>query len=212
MGETDLILGSKGFSFQTSAAVRTATPYYEHDPCELVPLIYDRNTNAAAAADGRAATTKTQGETNKLVPEPQYTPTGRFPEEGTDAFKEICSWTDPIDAADAHCTVFVKPHPEEHEGLAMWVSAIGAGYIIAKQKKCKFKLSYGDVDLSDIIKTTPFIKGDHVDYWKVPSNFQCNVADACYELYSAGSPSFPEIVGVSEENFPFAEVPVYRKC
>ena len=214
MGESDLIVGTKGFSFQTSAAVRTATAYYEDDTCEEVPLIYERGETAD--------TNKDEGGTSKNIGAPpappappaavapsKYVATDRW-DPNTEAYKRECSWTDSPETIRPQCTILVRPNPQEHEGLGMWVSTVSAGYIIARQKGCRFKLSYGDIDFKDIVRPNPFIGADHVDKWKVPSDYQCNIEDKCYEIKSSAGPGLHKIVSVAEEDFPFAEVPVYR--
>ena len=213
MGESDLIVGTKGFSFQTSAAVRTATPYYEDDICEEVPLIYERGATSGKPANEEEGGTSS----NKRIPpaplaavaSSKYVATDRW-DPSTRAYESQCSWADSHDNDQHPCTILVRPNPQEHEGLGMWVSTVSAGYIIARQMGCRFKLSYGEIDLKDIVRPNPFIGGDHADHWKVPPDYQCNIEDKCYEIKSSAGPGLRKIVSVAEEDFPFAEVPVYR--
>jgi hypothetical protein len=212
LGESDLIVGTKGFSFQASAAVRTATPYYDDDSCEEVPLVYQRSKIVNSGEKGGETSSKkeTLPAPSAKVAHLKYAATGRFPEPKTDAFEQECSWTDTPENFQPACTILVRPNPKEHEGLGMWASTVCAGYIIAKQKGCRFKLSYGEIDLKDIVRPNPFIRPDHVDAWTVPLDYKCTVQDKCYEIQSSSSPGIRKIVSVAEEDFPFAEAPVYR--
>ena len=114
-------------------------------------------------------------------------PKGRFPDGGTAEFDEHCPWTSaPGLSAETNnlpkCTIFLRPVPSENEGIALWVSQIAMGYMIAVQAKCSFLFDYGEnVKIDEVIRPV-----SHNLDWHVPKDFVCKREENCFRLGRAG--------------------------
>lgn len=138
-------------------------------------------------------------------------PEGRFPDGGTAKFDEQCPWTSTSLLSDDQnlpkCTIFLRPVPTENEGIALWVSQMAMGYMIAVQAKCSFLFDYGEgVKIHEVIQPV----SQSVD-WRVPAGFDCEREENCFRLGRAGqvaSYNFTDHLPGRDNSI--APVPFYR--
>ena len=139
--------------------------------------------------------------------------TRRFPVRGTPEFTCQCSWTLPDNnLTSPECSILVRPDPLNTEGMSLWIDQVVAGYLLAKQARCKILLDYGGtVDIQQVLIPFPNKvrkSRDNVNDWTVPSGFKCDKQqDSCYHYRHPGQ---IDTIGGNLEKHPFAPVPNYR--
>lgn len=122
----------------------------------------------------------------KRKPDPPPSTTRRFPVRGTPEFSRQCSWTLPdSNPATPECSILVRPDPLNREGMSLWIDHVVAGYLLAKQARCRILLDYGEtVDIHQVLIPFPDMvrnPRDEVNTWTVPSGFKCDSQqDNCY--------------------------------
>jgi hypothetical protein len=91
--------------------------------------------------------------------------------------------------------------------MSLWIDNVVAGYLLAKQARCRILLDYGEtVDIHQVLIPFPDMvrnPRDEVNNWLVPSGFKCDSQqDNCYR--------YEDVMGGNLVKHPFVSVPNYR--
>lgn len=159
-----------------------------------------------------------------VVKAPQSTWPGRqirrFPKYGTHEFSQQCGWT-AVSKQGPHCAFFVRPRPNEFEGVSRWISQIVVGYLLAKQANCKVLFDYGkDINILEVLTPATNLGpslDDQLNNWTVPSGFKCENRNLCFQIsngmvaksYMSDS-DFLAFAGSTLGRDPLVPVPWYR--
>ena len=98
---------------------------------DISPSRYDAGLPSIPVA-GRRRSHKSPGTYNA----------GRFPKFGTSAFAQSCNWTLQTHKENK-CSILVRPHEDNFQGIADWISIVAGAFIMAQVQGCKIMLDYG---------------------------------------------------------------------
>ena len=138
---------------------------------------------------------RTENQHHGIQPPRQNADSRRFPKFGTEEFGLQCNWTKLyLYSQEPDCIFYVQADPRDGQGIALWISKITSGYILARQAGCKLLFDYGqDVEIHRVL--TPHLSlgagaEDQLNNWTVPSTFLCSNTTRCVHVPIVSGPDY----------------------